>query len=101
MALKKFNPSKWPQNAHVVKNIKQAISNAPVSSGKNCILKYLNGQGIGMKAAITAKCCECMGYYVDGKHDCGVSHCPLYPWMPYNGEHKRYVRPDRRNVETM
>lgn len=31
-----------------------------------------------------AKCHDCMGGYVDGgRDDCGVTACPLYPWMPY------------------
>ena len=33
--------------------------------------------------AMAAKCHECCGEYLDGKYDCGVSECPLYPWMPY------------------
>jgi hypothetical protein len=24
-----------------------------------------------------------MGYYADGKMDCIVKDCPLYPFMPY------------------
>ena len=33
--------------------------------------------------AILLQCHECLGYYRDGKSDCGVQHCPLYTWMPY------------------
>jgi len=33
--------------------------------------------------AILSKCHSCSGYYSDEKNDCGVSDCPLYPWMPY------------------
>lgn len=33
--------------------------------------------------AMAKKCHECCGKYFDGKFDCGVPGCPLYPWMPY------------------
>lgn len=36
--------------------------------------------------AIVAKCTDCMGWFVDGRHDCDVTDCPLYPWMPYRGK---------------
>jgi hypothetical protein len=39
------------------------------------------------KEAIEFKCWECMGNYVDGMVDCGVTACPLYQWMPYR-EHE-------------
>jgi len=35
------------------------------------------------KAAILSKCHDCCGQYMDGKQDCGVRKCPLYPFMPY------------------
>lgn len=34
-------------------------------------------------AAMKAKCHDCMGAYQEGKEDCGVTKCSLYPWMPY------------------
>jgi hypothetical protein len=39
--------------------------------------------------AMLSKCHDCMGYYKDGKVDCQVTGCPLYPWMPY-----RQMEPD-------
>lgn len=38
--------------------------------------------------AMAAKCHECCGEYTDGKYDCGVPACPLYPWMPYRDKEK-------------
>lgn len=35
------------------------------------------------KKAIESKCHDCMAQYVDGKQDCEVVVCPLYPFMPY------------------
>jgi hypothetical protein len=38
--------------------------------------------------AMAMKCAECMGYYEDeGKVDCTIIGCPLYPWYPY-AEHE-------------
>ncbi len=33
--------------------------------------------------AILARCYECTGGYTDGRYDCQVEDCPLYPYMPY------------------
>jgi hypothetical protein len=38
---------------------------------------------------ILAKCYECQGGYADGKGDCGIARCPLYPLMPYKGKKPR------------
>lgn len=35
------------------------------------------------KLAMLAMCHNCTGEYYDGKIDCEVAICPLYPWMPY------------------
>lgn len=34
-------------------------------------------------AAMKWKCHECMGGYADGRKDCEITVCALYPWMPY------------------
>ncbi len=36
-----------------------------------------------LKKGILAKCKDCMCDYVDGRLDCEVTTCSLYPWMPY------------------
>ena len=41
------------------------------------------GKRLTMKQMILAKCFECMGGYLDGKQDCEIPKCPLYPLMPY------------------
>lgn len=51
--------------------------------GKGELLKHLSGDIISARQAIVAKCYECMGYYADGKQDCKMPDCPLYPWMVY------------------
>ena len=38
-----------------------------------------------LKKIIKAKCYDCNCDYVDGKYDCLVPKCPLYPYSPYKG----------------
>jgi hypothetical protein len=45
--------------------------------------KHLEGDKLTHKQAILAKCYDCMNGYLDGKMDCGIKDCPLYPVMPY------------------
>jgi len=62
------------------------VETAPKSSGKSFLLKHLYGETLTRDQAIRAKCCDCMGYYQDGRIDCEISGCPLYPFMPYRGK---------------
>ena len=41
------------------------------------------------KTAMAAKCYDCCAGYADGRRDCEVTRCPIYPWMPY-----RKLEPD-------
>jgi hypothetical protein len=45
--------------------------------------KHLHGSRLTQRQMIRAKCFDCMGAYDDGKADCKVPKCPLYPLMPY------------------
>jgi len=53
------------------------------NQGRTELLKHLNKESISKNEAIKAKCYDCMGYGIDGRIDCKVVTCPLYPWMPY------------------
>jgi len=46
---------------------------------------YSLGKKLTLKQAVLAKCADCMGKYADGKLDCEIPECSLYPWMPYGG----------------
>lgn len=63
----------------------ETVESAPASSGRTQLLKYLSKERLTQRQAIVAKCCDCMGYYVDGRIDCRMPDCTLYPWMPYKG----------------
>lgn len=51
--------------------------------GKVVMVKHLKGAAISRAGAIKAKCYDCCAGYADGKKDCKVRSCPLYPFMPY------------------
>lgn len=52
--------------------------------GRAELIKFYSGRRVTPLQAVKAKCYDCMGYYVDGKRDCGQVDCPLYRFMPYN-----------------
>jgi hypothetical protein len=54
------------------------------NSVRDNLIKFLSGGKITANQAIKCKCYDCCGYYADGRKDCGVKTCSLYPWMPYN-----------------
>lgn len=51
--------------------------------GRKEYINILNGKSSTWKSRSLAMCYDCMGYYVDGKADCGNELCPLYVGMPY------------------
>lgn len=48
--------------------------------------KYKQGENLTIRQAGKAKCFECMGEFQDGKLDCKIEDCSLYPWMPYGSK---------------
>lgn len=52
--------------------------------GRAEMVKFVSGRKLTPMQAIRAKCYDCMGYYADGKRDCGALDCPLHRFMPYN-----------------
>lgn len=64
----------------------EILETAPTSSGKRLLLKHLYGDKLTRNEAIFAKCCDCMGYFIDGRADCETAECPLYSFMPYRGK---------------
>jgi hypothetical protein len=63
--------------------IEMIEENAPKSAGRTALLKHLNGERLTQRQAIVAKCTDCMGYWIDGRQDCGQKTCSLYPFRPY------------------
>lgn len=60
---------------------------------------FSNGKKLTLKQSVLAKCCECSCNYADGKLDCEIPECPLYPFMVYGavwkGREKKLMSPER------
>jgi hypothetical protein len=56
------------------------------AQGRRELLRHLEGGKLSRKAAIKAKCYDCMNSFADGKYDCQIPDCPLYGFMPYKGK---------------
>jgi hypothetical protein len=67
--------------------------------GRVELIAHLEGKRLTLRQMILAKCYDCMGYFVDGKVDCNISDCALYPLMPYRKGEKyqlKTISADRR-----
>ena len=51
--------------------------------GKNNLLKHLDGGKLSRKEAMQACCYSCMGYFIDGRADCGIKNCPMFDYRPF------------------
>jgi len=69
-----------------IKRHLEIVKKAPSGKGKTSYIKYLSGIKLSATPSIESKCYDCQGYYVDGRTDCKMPDCPLYPWMPYKGQ---------------
>jgi len=65
------------------------FKNLPTSKGLNNLIAHSQGKPLTPRNRIIGACCECMGYYLDGRSDCGVKDCILYPLMPYRADRKK------------
>ena len=52
--------------------------------GKKELLKHLEGGRLTLRQATLAKCYDCLCYMVDGRQDCKMPSCCLYPFMTFN-----------------
>jgi hypothetical protein len=79
-----FLPVDAQKNARLrIKELLDALDRAPASAGATYLRKYYLGGRLTARQTDIAKCCDCCGLYVDGKHDCRVYWCGNYPYMPY------------------
>lgn len=53
------------------------------ATGRQELIKHQKDERLSLKEMIQAKCYECCGGYVDGRVNCKIPECPLYPQMPY------------------
>jgi hypothetical protein len=77
-----------PDLSHLV----QRLDGMPSSNGIRTLKKHYLGVHLSYKQRCAAKCCECSGYYIDGRQDCEMPSCPIYPTMPYRADRKKRER---------
>ncbi|MBS3784930.1 MAG: hypothetical protein KGY78_10860 [Anaerolineae bacterium] len=80
--MKKTRPAGWPLT-QIEKNL---LEGGSVLGGRSPYHNYVKGREIGRTEAMRAKCYDCMNGFADGKQDCKVISCPLYPWQPFREE---------------
>jgi len=78
-------------NSSLISNIEK---HGKTARGRQELIKHLEGERLTLKQAVNARCYDCMGYYSDGKLDCGMSKCPLHPFMPYNKSKLNRKKPE-------
>ena len=78
-------------NAESERMLKSIEKNGAASKGTTCLKRFLKGCRLTQRESILAKCADCMGHYADGRNDCEIPLCPLYPFMPY-----RKDKPERK-----
>ena len=82
------------KNKSAIDNIEKYGMNGKT---KDNLIKYLSGGKLTRSQAMKCKCYYCNGYNSDGRKDCKVKRCPLYPWMPYNSENSRAKKMESDN----
>lgn len=67
-------------------NLHDIMEYGSISAGRTELIKYLEGGQISKQQAIKGKCYECMNAFADGRQDCKIYSCPLYPFMTYTSK---------------
>lgn len=76
-----------PSYQNDVERIEQ-LRDAPLSGGRDLLIAHFMGVKLTRAEAMLAFCCDCMGFYKDGRVDCENPSCPHYSWMPYRKDRK-------------
>lgn len=61
------------------------------AKGQKELMKHLEGNSLTLRQAVLAKCYDCSGFYSDGKNDCCMPGCSLYPFAPFNANRVKKV----------
>ena len=54
--------------------------------GQKELENFRQGNGLTPRETLRAQCYDCTGGFADGRNDCGMNQCPIYPYMPYKGK---------------
>jgi len=77
------------------RRIKHILEFGIVARGRKELLNHLDGERLTIRQMALARCFDCMGYFADGKADCEIPDCPLYPLMSYRKGEKYRSAPAR------
>jgi hypothetical protein len=80
------------------KELSGELDTVPYSPGSKYLKIHYSGGKLTARQRILAKCADCACYYVDGREDCEVYWCPLYPYMPYGKLRKRYAKKTKQEA---
>ena len=73
------------------RSLKSIEDHGIVAKGQAELIRHLNGERLTIREMVISKCYECCGYFADGREDCEMSDCSLYPLMPYRKSGAKYV----------
>lgn len=77
----------------------ESVKKGPRKNGRDYLLRHLEGKPLTQQQAIRAHCYDCMGFYDGGGRDCGVTTCPLHPFMPFNPSRRRVGWQGKRSAD--
>lgn len=63
---------------------------AMTGAGSTDLKRHMAGETLTLAQAVRAKCADCCGNYADGRNDCGLKECPLYPYHVYNPARRHF-----------
>ena len=69
-----------------------------MARGRNELIKHREGKKLTYRQAALAKCYDCMGGYQDGKVDCEIPNCSLYPFMPFRKMKSTAPEPPKKGI---
>ena len=66
-----------------LEQIKSIEEHGKSAKGRTELIKHLGGGKLTRSQAMKAMCYDCMGYFSDGREDCGAKNCPMYDYRTY------------------
>ena len=79
--------NRFPNRKEILERRLADLTTAKASKGKTLLnLYFLGEKTLTARESVISKCCECFGYWEDGKVDCEDPLCPLYPFQPYRAK---------------
>jgi hypothetical protein len=79
----------------------ESFQSFPKAKGGRELKKHLAGERLTQRQMILAKCYDCMGNYFDGRIDCDIEDCPLYPLQPYGKGSFRVPKGTRKPLQRL